>query len=316
MRPEEYLDGVGLSLAWTLPFAGILLSIALLPPLAPRFWEHHFGRIACAWAFAFILPFALAFGGTTAAAELWRMLALDFFPFILMLFCLFVVAGGIRVTGNLLGTPATNTAIIAFGTLSANLIGTIGASLLLIRPLLQANKDRQHKVHVFVFFIFLVCNIGGSLTPLGNPPIFLGFLKGVNFLWTLETMLRPMLLVSGILLLLFYVIDRLAWKKEPAEMKGNRGARRQVLIEGVHNFLYLAGVVAAVLVSGIWDQGETVRIGTAAGCRSTAWRVTRRCWCSPISPGRPRAARSASKMPSPGRPSRRWRSYSAPSSSP
>jgi Na+/H+ antiporter NhaD/arsenite permease-like protein len=265
VRPEEYLDGVGLSLAWTLPFAGILLSIALLPPLAPRFWEHHFGRIACAWAFAFILPFALAFGGTTAAAELWRMLALDFFPFILMLFCLFVVAGGIRVTGNLAGTPATNTAIIAFGTLSANLIGTIGASLLLIRPLLQANKDRQHKVHVFVFFIFLVCNIGGSLTPLGNPPIFLGFLKGVNFLWTLETMLRPMLLVSGILLLLFYVIDRLAWKKEPAEMKGNRGARRQVRIEGVHNFLYLAGVVAAVLVSGIWDQGETVRIGLGSG---------------------------------------------------
>jgi Na+/H+ antiporter NhaD/arsenite permease-like protein len=208
---------------------------------------------------------APAFGGTTAAAELWRMLALDFFPFILMLFCLFVVAGGIRVTGNLLGTPATNTAIIAFGTLSANLIGTIGASLLLIRPLLQANKDRQHKVHVFVFFIFLVCNIGGSLTPLGNPPVFLGFLKGVNFLWTLETMLRPMLLVSGILLLLFYVIDRLAWKKEPAEMKGNRGARRQVLIEGVHNFLYLAGVVAAVLVSGIWDQGETVRIGLGSG---------------------------------------------------
>jgi Na+/H+ antiporter NhaD/arsenite permease-like protein len=116
-------------------------------------------------------------------------------------------------------------------------------------------------VHVFVFFIFLVCNIGGSLTPLGNPPIFLGFLKGVDFLWTLETMWRPTLFVSGILLLLFYVIDRLAWNQEPTEVKGNEGVPRQVRIEGVHNVLYLAGIVAAVLVSSIWDPGETIPIG-------------------------------------------------------
>jgi len=258
---EDYLDGAGVSLIWALPFAGILLSIALLPLLAPRFWERNFGKIACAWSFAFILPSVLAFGARTAGAELWRMLALDYFPFILMLFCLFVVAGGIRVTGNLAGTPATNTALIAFGTLSANLVGTIGASLLLIRPLLQANKDRQHKVHVFVFFIFLVCNIGGSLTPLGNPPIFLGFLNGVDFLWTLENLIRPTLIASGILLLLLYVIDRLAWNRESSEVKGSRDVPRQVRIEGVHNVLYLAGVAAAVLVSGIWDEGETIPIG-------------------------------------------------------
>lgn len=259
MRADGHFDGAELGLAWALPFAGILLSIALFPLLTPRLWEHHFGKIACAWTFAFILPAALTFGATTAAAELWRMLALDFFPFILMLFALFVVAGGIRVTGNLVGTPATNTALIAFGTLSANLFGTIGASLLLIRPLLQANKHRQHTVHVFVFFIFLVCNIGGSLTPLGNPPIFLGFLKGVDFLWTLEAMWRPTLFVSGILLLLFYVIDRMAWNHE--EVKGKKRVPRQVRIEGVHNVLYLAGVVAAALVSGIWNPGETIPIG-------------------------------------------------------
>jgi len=230
---EDYLDGAGVSPIWALPFAGILLSIALLPLLAPRFWERNFGKIACAWSFAFILPSVLAFGARTAGAELWRMLALDYFPFILMLFCLFVVAGGIRVTGNLAGTPATNTALIAFGTLSANLVGTIGASLLLIRPLLQANKDRQHKVHVFVFFIFLVCNIGGSLTPLGNPPIFLGFLNGVDFLWTLQNLIRPTLIASGILLLLLYVIDRLAWNRESSEVKGSRDVPRQVRIEGV-----------------------------------------------------------------------------------
>jgi Na+/H+ antiporter NhaD/arsenite permease-like protein len=255
------LDGAELGVAWALPFAGTLLSIALFPLLAPRFWQCHFGSIACAWVIAFIVPAAVAFGGPAAAAEVWRMLTLDFFPFILMLFALFVVAGGIRITGNFVGTPATNTALIAFGTLSANLFGTIGASLLLIRPLIQANRGRQHKMHVFIFFIFLVCNIGGSLTPLGNPPIFLGFLKGVDFLWTLESMMRPMLLVSSILILLFYVIDRLAWNREPAEAKGDKGVPRQLRIEGVHNVLYLAGIVAAVLVSGIWTRGETILVG-------------------------------------------------------
>jgi len=249
------LEGGEIGLGWSLPFVGLLLSLALLPLLAPRIWDRHFGKIACAWALAFALPAAISFGLATAAGEVWHTLSLDFFPFILMVFALFVVAGGIRLTGNLIGTPATNTALIGFGTLSTNLVGTVGASLLLIRPLLQANKDRQHKVHVFVFFIFLVCNIGGTLTPLGNPPIFLGFLNGVDFFWTLETMLGPTLFVSGILLLLFYIIDRLAWNREPAEVKGKKGAPRQVRIEGVHNVLYLAGVVAAVLVSGIWDSG-------------------------------------------------------------
>jgi Na+/H+ antiporter NhaD/arsenite permease-like protein len=261
---DGHLDGDALSLAWALPFAGILLSIALMPLLIARVWEHHFGKIACAWALAFILPAALAFGATAAATQTWHMLALDFFPFILMLFALFVVAGGIRITGNLVGTPATNTALLAFGTLSASLFGSIGASLLLIRPLIQANKDRQHNVHVFIFLIFLVCNIGGSLTPLGNPPLFLGFLNGVSFLWTLEAMMRPTLLASGILLLLFYAIDRLAWNREPAEMKGKKVVPRQLRIEGVHNVLYLAGIVAAVLVSGLWDSAETIPIGVGS----------------------------------------------------
>jgi Na+/H+ antiporter NhaD/arsenite permease-like protein len=261
MTDEAHLGGAALGLAWALPFAGILLSIALMPFLVPRVWEHHFGKIACAWMLAFALPATAAFGPFAAVGEIWRTLWLDYFPFIVMLFALFVVAGGIRVTGNLVGTPATNTALMAFGTLSSNLVGSIGASLLLIRPLLRANNDRQYKVQVFVFFIFLVCNIGGSLTPLGNPPIFLGFLKGVDFFWTLEIMLPPTLFASGVLLLLFYVIDRLAWNRESAEVKGMKGAAREVRIEGVHNVLYLAGVVAAVLVSGISDSAHTVPIG-------------------------------------------------------
>ena len=115
-----------------------------------------------------------------------------------MLFALFVVAGGIRVAGNLVGTPATNTAMLAFGTVSASFLGTTGASMVLIRPIIRANQGRRYHIHVFVFFIFLVSNIGGSLTPLGDPPLFLGFLKGVDFLWTLEAMFVPMMLMSAI----------------------------------------------------------------------------------------------------------------------
>ncbi|HUW73507.1 MAG TPA: sodium:proton antiporter, partial [Methyloceanibacter sp.] len=152
-----------------------------------------------------------------------------------------------------------------FGTLSASLLGTTGAAMVLIRPVIGANQDRRHNTHVFVFFIFLVCNIGGSLTPLGDPPLFLGFLKGIDFLWPLEALLRPMLIVSGILLVLFYVADRLAWKRESEEVRAKSRVPRQVRIEGLHNVFYLAGVVAAVLVSGVWDNGATIPIGLGCG---------------------------------------------------
>jgi Na+/H+ antiporter NhaD/arsenite permease-like protein len=178
---------------------GLLLSIALLPLLTPRFWERHFGKVAAFWALALLVPWAVAFGLRTTTTEVLHTVLLDYLPFIIVLFTLFVVAGGIRVSGNLVGTPATNTAMLAFGTLSASFLGTTGASMVLIRPMIRANQDRRYNVHVFVFFIFLVANIGGSLTPLGDPPLFLGFLKGVDFLWTVQHMLVPMLFTSGIL---------------------------------------------------------------------------------------------------------------------
>ena len=213
-----HLNGAELGLAWSLPFVGLLISIALFPLFAPRFWEHHFGKIAATWATAFILPCAVAFDIRTTATETLYTLAVEYLPFIILLFALFVVAGGIRLVGNLVGTPGTNTAMLALGTLTASFVGTTGASMLLIRPVIRANEDRRRNIHVFVFFIFLVSNIGGSLTPLGDPPLFLGFLKGIDFLWTLETMLAPMLLSSSILLALFYAIDRHAWRHESVEM--------------------------------------------------------------------------------------------------
>jgi Na+/H+ antiporter NhaD/arsenite permease-like protein len=256
-----HIDGGALSLVWSLPFAGLLLSIALLPLVAPHFWEHHFGKVAAFWALALLVPCAFVFGPWTAAEEVLHTLLLDYLPFILILFALFVVAGGIRISGNLVGTPATNTAILAFGALSASFLGTTGASMVLIRPVIRANQDRRYNIHVFVFFIFLVSNIGGSLTPLGDPPLFLGFLKGVDFLWSLEAMLLPMLFTSGVLLALFYVIDRLAWNRESAEVKGKSRVTRELRIEGLHNVLYLMAIAITVLASGVWQRDTTIPVG-------------------------------------------------------
>ena len=256
-----HLDGAALSAVWSIPFAGLLLSIALLPLFAPHFWEHHFGKVAAFWAVALLIPCTIAFGVSTMTAEVLHTLLLDYIPFTLLLFALFVVAGGIHVGGNLVGTPATNTAILAFGTLTASFLGTTSASMVLIRPMIRANQHRAHKTHVFVFFIFLVANIGGSLTPLGDPPLFLGFLKGVDFLWTLHAMLAPMLFTGGILLALFYVIDRRAWSRETAEIKGKNRIARRLRIEGAPNVLYLVAVAGAVIASGIWNRDATIPIG-------------------------------------------------------
>ncbi len=256
-------DGAGSSLLWGLPFAGLLLSIALLPLALPHFWERHIGKVAVLWIAALLVPYMVAFGAGRSAAEVAHTLLLDYLPFIILLFTLFVVAGGIRVRGNLVGTPATNTALLAFGTLSANLFGTTGASMLLIRPVISANHHRRYNAHVFVFFIFLIANIGGSLTPF--PPLYLGFLKGVDFFWTLGAMLGPMLFVSGVLLALFYVIDRFRWSREHAEVRARKMAPRELRIEGLHNVLYLMAVAFTVLASGTWPIEAEVPAGFGFG---------------------------------------------------
>ena len=248
-----HIDGSALGLEWGLPFLGILLSIALTPLLAPKFWHHHFGKVSAFWAAAFLIPFAASFGVRVAFYEVLHTLLLEYVPFILLLFVLFVVAGGIRVVGNLVGTPGTNAAILGFGTIIASLLGTTGAAMLLIRPLIQANENRRRNIHVFIFFIFLVANIGGSLTPLGDPPLFLGFLQGVDFTWTLRAMFVPMLFCSVILLALFFLIDYRAWRRDNGDVPS--WARRQVRVEGAHNLLLLLGVVSAVLLSGLWQPG-------------------------------------------------------------
>ena len=253
------IDGRSLGWAWTVPFAGILLSIALFPLVAPGFWGRRFKWISLFWALAFIVPALVTFGASATLHALMHTALAEYFPFILLLFTLFVVAGGILIVGNFIGTPYTNTALLAFGTVNASLLGTTGASMMMIRPMIRANADRRHNVHVFIFFIFLVSNIGGSLTPLGDPPLFLGFLKGVDFLWTVEHMFPEFVTTSVALLAIFYAIDRYMWTKEPLPAMKSK-VPRQFRIEGGQNLLYLAGVVGAVLMSGLWGAGLDVRV--------------------------------------------------------
>ena len=178
--------GAILGLVWTLPFLGILLSIALLPALGPKLWHGHFGKISALWAAAFLVPFAARYGMTVAVNAALHTFLLEYIPFILLVFALFVAAAGIHIAGDLIGTPSMNVTILAIGTAIASIVGTTGAAMLLIRPLLRANAQRRRNAHVFIFFIYLVANIGGSLTPLGDPPLFLGYLAGVDFTWTLR----------------------------------------------------------------------------------------------------------------------------------
>ncbi|WP_076998789.1 sodium:proton antiporter [Variovorax sp. KK3] len=248
------IDGGALSPFWGLPFAGILLSIALLPLLAPSFWHHHYGKVSAGWALAFLLPFAAFYGIGSAGVHLVHALLAEYIPFIVLLTALFVVAGGIHIRGNLRGTPGLNTAILAIGAVLASLMGTTGASMLLIRPLIRANDNRRHRVHVVVFFIFIVSNVGGSLTPLGDPPLFLGFLKGVEFFWTARHIFPETLFITGALLALFHGLDRWYYRKEGGLPVDPTPDTRGIRFEGAVNFWLLGGVVGLVLMSGVWKS--------------------------------------------------------------
>ncbi len=257
-----HLDGAMLSGLWVIPFACMLLSIAIFPLAAPHFWHHHFGKVAAFWGLAFLVPFAIQFGFSLALYETAHTLFLEYIPFIILLLSLFTVAGGVRLKGSLVGTPTLNTGILLIGTILASWMGTTGAAMLLIRPLLRANAHRKFKVHSVVFFIFLVANIGGSLTPLGDPPLFLGFLKGVSFFWTTVHMFPPMLVLSVILLAVFFALDTVLFNKEgrPVPQGEAAGTGEKFGLEGKINLLLLLGVIASVLLSGMWKPGITISV--------------------------------------------------------
>ena len=249
------IDGARLSAWWGLPFAGMLLSIALMPLLVPKVWHHHFGKITVGWVLLLLLPFALTQGFGLTGSMLVHTLLGEYIPFIILLTALFTVAGGIFVRGNLHGSPGLNAGLMAIGALLASFMGTTGASMLMIRPLIRANDNRKHVAHVVVFFIFIVSNAAGSLTPLGDPPLFLGFLKGVDFFWTAQHLWPQTLFLVGALLLIFYFLDRWFYRQEGVKPVDPTPDTRHIGIEGGINFVLLGGVVALVLMSGLWKPG-------------------------------------------------------------
>ncbi len=266
---EDHGTGIGQELPlWSvIPFVGILLSIAIFPLVAPHFWHHQFPKISAAWAFIFAVPFLFAYGGA-AFYEIAHIYLLDYFPFIILLWGLFTVSGGIYIQGTLKGKPIVNTIMILIGTFFASWIGTTGAAMVMIRPLIRANDNRKHKVHTVVFFIFLVANIGGSLTPLGDPPLFLGFLHNVPFFWTMS-LLPNMTFVAVIILAIYYGLDSFYYRKEDHEqVNRHEGPKEKLRILGAHNFIFLIGIMGAVLMSGTWRPGEVTILGVHVGIQS------------------------------------------------
>ena len=246
-----------ISLLFSIPFLGMLLSIAVMPLIAGEWWEKKKQYIVIMWSVLFLIPFAAVFSFGTMAETLCKIVFEDYITFIILLFGLFCVAGNISIKGNFKGTPKMNVILLLVGTLLAGWIGTTGASMLMIRPIMEANAWRKRRAHTIVFFIFMVANLGGCLTPVGDPPLLMGFMRGVPFFWSLR--LFPLLVLNAaVLLCLYFIIDTVQYKKEIAagnkpedEEKGIR-----LKVEGKHNVIFIVMIIIAVILSGMLPNYE------------------------------------------------------------
>lgn len=247
------LDGAAMTWPFALPFAGLLLSIALGPLLFAKFWHHHYGKIAAAWALMTLAALSWQAGPGAAFASFVHALLAEYLSFILLLFALYTVAGGVLVTGDIRGTPATNTSILALGTIIASVVGTTGAAMILVRPLIRANLTRPHNVHVLIFFIILAANVGGALSPLGDPPLFVGFLRGVDFFWTTRNIWLQTAIVAGLLLVVFAAVD--VWRYRAEKPASVDGPTEPLRVRGLVNILLIAAIVANTLISATWKPG-------------------------------------------------------------
>ncbi|MGZ8368614.1 MAG: sodium:proton antiporter [Rhodoplanes sp.] len=246
------VDGAGMGWYWALPFVGTLLSIAAGPLLFPKIWHRHYGKITAGWSLLTIGSLALAYGAPATLAAVIHAILAEYVSFIVLLFALYTVAGGILVTGRLPGTPLVNTAALALGTVMASIVGTTGAAMVLIRPLLRANAARPYNTHVMIFFIILVCNVGGALTPLGDPPLFAGFLRGVDFFWPAQNLWQQTLLVAGPLLAAFLALDVWLTRKD---VRPPAPAAEPIRVRGAINLVLIALIIASVLISAEWKPG-------------------------------------------------------------
>jgi Na+/H+ antiporter NhaD/arsenite permease-like protein len=267
------INGAGMSLGWAIPFAGILLSIATGPLFFPHLWERHLGKFALFWSACVVVPLVYLAGPLPAVHAISHTVFLEYIPFILLLLALYTAAGGIFLEGNLRGTPLANSLLLLVGATLASFVGTTGASMILIRPLIRANDDRVYRAHTVIFFIFLVSNIGGSLTPLGDPPLFVGFLKGVDFFWTTTQLFSETLFVGALVIAVFAATDWYLHRKErhrhhPLDPTPVSPLR----LHGLVNIALIGVIIAAILMSAEWKPGVTI---TLAGTQLELQNIVR-----------------------------------------
>jgi len=272
MSPHDPIAlDLSLPLLSVAPFAGLLLSIALLPLIAPALWARHYAKVCLAFGVPVVAFFLLR-----APSELLHT-ALEYASFLILLASLFTISGGILLRGTLRGSAGVNCAILGVGAVLANIFGTTGASMLLVRPLLRANAHRQRAAHVVVFFIFVVANIGGALTPIGDPPLFLGYLRGVPFFWTLRAMSLLWAAACALVIGVFYLVDRRAIALERmAESDGgpartDAGARAPLSIEGKVNLPLLMVVIGAVFLPTPWREAAMAAAAGVSAWKTPAW---------------------------------------------
>lgn len=250
-----------MSIWWAAPFVGLLLSIATGPMLYPHTWERHYGKLAAAWSALVVVPLVLWAGPSPAVSALAHTLLLEYVPFIILLFALFTVAGGVLVEGRMGGGPLSSAGMLLVGAVLASFVGTTGAAMIMIRPLIRAIRYRKYRAHVVIFFIFVVCNVGGALTPLGDPPLFVGFLRGVDFLWPLQNLLTETVTVLALVMAAFLAVDFYLYSREPgvgAAAPSNGKSRLRLL--GMVNVPLLCGIVGAILLSAVWHPGISFSI--------------------------------------------------------
>jgi Na+/H+ antiporter NhaD/arsenite permease-like protein len=247
------LDGARMSWPWALPFVGMLASIAIGPLLFPTVWHRHYGKVTIGWVLLTLGPLGAAYGVASGWAALVHAALAEYLSFIVLLFALYVVAGGILLRGNIRGTPGANAAMLAFGTAIASLVGTTGAAMIMIRPLLRANAARPRRTHVVFFFIILVANVGGALTPLGDPPLFVGFLRGVDFFWPTTHLWAQTIIVVSLVLATFVVLDLYFHRREPPATTPAEPLRLRV--DGAVNLVLIVLIIAAILGAAVWRPG-------------------------------------------------------------
>ncbi|OGU93906.1 MAG: sodium:proton antiporter [Ignavibacteria bacterium RIFOXYC2_FULL_35_21] len=227
-----------------LPFILMLGSIAVFPVIAERFWKKNRNKFIMALVLG--IPTAIWLLANSLGSELYHSMVFDYIPFIILLGALFVITGGIFVDGDIEAKPIANTAFLAIGAVLASFMGTTGAAMLLIRPLIHTNKRRELKTHTILFFIGIVANCGGLLTPLGDPPLFMMYLRGAPFTWFLH-LVPEWLFVNILLLIIYFFVDTYFWKKETPEAKRREHEyKKPIKLEGKLNFIWLLGVILAV----------------------------------------------------------------------